>query len=432
VNEIRTTRRDFLKTSTAATALGAAIPHVFGTPQARGEEKNDRLNVASIGVGGRGSGIGHQAGRLGNMLACCDVDGQRADAFAAKYDGKCQTYGDYRRILDRKDIDAVTIGTPDHWHTKISIDAMKSGKDVYCEKPLTLTIEEGQQIGQVVKETGCVFQVGTQQRSEYGERFLKAVAIARSGRLGKTLRAISSVGQASSGGPFEETDPPAHLNWEMWLGQAPLVGYIKQRTHHDFRWWLEYSGGQVTDWGVHHTDIAMWALGAEHSGPTSIEGTGEFNNQDNCYNVAKSFDCTLDFAGGHQILITSGSNELIIEGEKGRIRVNRGGLTGKAVEEIQASEEETEWLAGEVKSLYRGKPIHGHMRNFFDCIKDRSLPISDVFTHHRSVSACHLANIAMLLGRKMTWDPEKEDFVGDAEGTAMLKREQRAPYQIEV
>ena len=202
-----TDRRQFLKTSATVTGALAATPYIWTTGDtfaAQNQSKNDRLSVAAIGNGGRGSAVGHQAGRLGDMVACCDVDKNRAAGFAKKYGDKCKTYGDYREVLDRKDIDVGTIGTPDHWHVKIAVEALQSGKDVYCEKPLTLTIDEGKIICRVVKETGRVFQVGTQQRSEYGNKFLKAVAIARSGRLGKKLRATSSVGSARSGGPFKE------------------------------------------------------------------------------------------------------------------------------------------------------------------------------------------------------------------------------------
>ena len=428
-----TNRRQFLKTSAGLTGALAATPYFHTNHDlfaAQNQAKNDRLSVAAIGNGGRGSAVGHQAGRLGDMVACCDVDKNRAAGFAKKYGEKCKTYGDYRQVLDRKDIDLVTIGTPDHWHVKIAIEAMQSGKDVYCEKPLTLTIDEGKKICRVVKETGRVFQVGTQQRSEYGNKFIKAVAIARSGRLGKKLRAISSVGGARSGGPFKSSDPPAHFDWNMWLGQAPMTPYIKERTHYQFRWWLEYSGGQVTDWGVHHTDIAMWALGLGDTGPTTIEGTGKFNRQPDCYNVAQTFNCTMDFANGHQIILNSGRNELILEGEKGRIRVNRGSLTGKIVEDIAKDKSEQQKLDEEVRKLYRGRPLQGHMQDLFSCIKDRALPISDVFTHHRSVSVCHLANIAMLCGRKLTWDPQKEDFVGDEQASSMVSRKQRKGFEI--
>ena len=422
-------RRQFIASGLVA---ASAAPYFFSPKDAFAQENNaanDKINVAAIGNGGRGSGIGHQAGRLGNMVACCDVDEQRAKGFASKY-GSCDTYQDYRKVLDRKDVDAVTIGTPDHWHTKIAIDAMKAGKDVYCEKPLTLTIDEGKLICKVVKETGRVFQVGTKQRSEYGSKFIQAVAIARSGRLGDNLHAVSSVGTAKSGGPFKSGEPPAHFDWNMWLGQAPDTPYIKERTHYQFRWWLEYSGGQVTDWGVHHTDIAMWALGHGETGPTTIEGKGTFNTQPDCYNVARDFDCTMTFADKTSIRLTSGPNELILAGDKGRIRVNRGSLTGKPVEEIMSSKSEQEKLNESVRELYGGNP-QPHMVNFFASIKSRKQPVSDVFTHHRSVSCCHLANIAMLTGRKLTWDPQKEDFVGDEQASAMVAREQRAGFEID-
>ena len=431
MKQTTTSRRSFLKRSTGAFAAATA-PSLWTGGRIRGEDKNEQLNVAAIGVGGRGSGIGRQASQFGNTIACCDVDSQRAAAFSQKHGDGCSTYSDYRRILERKDIDVVTIGTPDHWHTKISIEAMLAGKDVYCEKPLSLTIHEGQQINQVVRKTGRVFQVGTQQRSDYGHKFLKAVAIARSGRLGSKLKATVSVGKAKKGGPFTAGDVPRHLDWDMWLGQAPWTPYVKERAHYEFRWWFEYSGGQVTDWGVHHTDIAVWALGLEETGPTRIDGRGVFNRKKGCYNVAHSFDCTLDYDGGHQIVLNSDSNDLTIEGEKGRIQVNRSRIAGKPIEDILESKTERDSLENEVHKLYRGMRMGGHMQNFFDCVRDRKLPISDVFTHHRSVSACHLANISMLLGRPLQWDPKKEDFVADSDASNMLKREQRAPYKIVV
>jgi len=250
-------RRDLLKGGVGFVA-GMAIPHVWVSPFSWAESPNERLNVAAIGVGGRGSKIGEQAAQLGNMVACADVHRGNAENFAKPFEGRCQVYKDYREVLDRKDVQVVTIGTPDHWHTKIAIDAMKAGKDVYCEKPLTLTIEESKLICEAVRRSGRVFQVGTQQRSEFDSMFLKAIVMARSGRLGKKLKAISSVGQATSGGPFANAEPPEFLDWDFWLGQAPKVPFCENRIGWNFRWWFEYSGGQVTDWGVHHTDIALW------------------------------------------------------------------------------------------------------------------------------------------------------------------------------
>ncbi len=422
------TRRSFLATSGAL----AATPYIFQNTNTFAQENNsanDKLGVGCIGLGGRGSGIARQALQLGTPVIACDVDKNRAEGFAKGAANNCPAVQDYRHVLDHKDVDVVTIGTPDHWHSKIAIDAMRAGKDVYCEKPLTLTVDEGIKICEVVKETGKVFQVGTQQRSEYGGAFLQAVAVCHLGWLGDNLQALSSVGTAQKGGPFTPSDPPANLDWNMWLGQAPDTDYIKERTHYQFRWWLEYSGGQVTDWGVHHTDIAMWALGLHETGPVSIEGKGTFDKRPNCYNVAHTFDALMKFKNGSSINLTSGKNELIIEGSQGKLRVNRGGITGKIVDEIKADKSLQEQLAAKVEEVYRGK-VTPHMVNFFNSVKSRKLPISDVFTHHRSVSVCHLANIAMRLDRKLTFDPDAQTFQGDDEANSMLSREQRKGFEV--
>jgi predicted dehydrogenase len=422
-------RRDFLrKSAPLAAACGVAANLTVMTPVQGGESKTDRPGVAAIGTGGRGSLIGHQAGSRGRVVACCDVDRKRAEGFAARYDGKCQIFGDYRRVLDRKDVDVVTVGSPDHWHAKIVVEAMKAGKDVYCEKPLTLTIDEGKVICRVARETGRIVQVGTQQRSEFGTLFLQAVVLARSGRLGDKLRATASVGQAKRGGPFSAATPPANLDWDHWLGQAPKVPYCPQRTHYDFRWWWDYSGGQVTHWGVHHVDIAMWALGLANTGPTGVEGRGNMPKIANGFEVPTTFRCVMKFAGGAAIELNSDKNSLVIEGSEGRIAVDRRHLTGKPFESL--TKREKDWLREEVVKLYRGKQPGSHIGNFLECVKDRSQPIADVFTHHRSLTACHLCNISMRLGRKLRWDPAKEDVLGDAEATSMLSRKQREGYAL--
>ncbi len=227
-------RRAFLKTAGTTVVSTALIPYVFSTKTIRAQSANDKLGVGAIGTSiytdrytgagdhpGRGAVIGHQAGKLGNVLAVADVNQRNAEFFAKDYDGQCKIYGDYRDLLARDDIDVVTIGTPDHWHAKIAIDAMRAGKHVYCEKPLSLTIREGQQACKVATETGKVFQVGTQQRSEFEQVFLKAVAIAQSGMLGDKLDCLISVGTGEKGGPFRYTPVPEYLDWDRWLGQAP-------------------------------------------------------------------------------------------------------------------------------------------------------------------------------------------------------------------
>ncbi|MFW5693134.1 MAG: Gfo/Idh/MocA family protein [Thermoguttaceae bacterium] len=440
-------RRGFLQRSTALAAAGAAVPYFFSSQVAKAKAANDRLGVGSIGTGGQGSGIGHGAAGRGEMRACADVDLSHAERFAQRYEGRCAVYQDYRKVLERDDIQVVTIGTPDHWHTKIAIEAMLAGKHIYCEKPLTLTIEEGQLICKVAKQTGVVFQVGSQQRSDRG-RFLTAVALARSGRLGKTLTATCSLGGGPSGGPFPTADPPAHLDWNAWLGQCPVVPYTPQRCHGNFRWWLEYSGGKLTDWGAHHVDIAQWGLGHETTGPVEIEGEGNFPNipddfdpvafyagkQEipNGFNTATTFKVTAGFADGAKMIIQHGpDNGVWFEGDKGRIFVNRGRITGKPIEEL--TDADREWLAEETAKLYKGAPFQGgHIGNFFWCIENGGEPVSDVFTHHRAVSTCHMANHAMLLGRKLRWDPAKEDFLGDDAASALVARPRRAPYDIKI
>lgn len=440
-------RRDFLKTGAGLAAAGFTAPYLLTGARAMAADpcKYD-LTVAAIGVGGRGTQISVPASRLANLVACADVHLGNAGKFAEKVSGKCDIYQDYRKVLDRKDVDAVTIGTPDHWHTKIAIDAMNAGKDVYCEKPLTLTIDESRLICKAVKDTGKVFQVGTQQRSEFQKCFLEAVAIARSGKLGDKLTATASVGEGAVGGPFVTAEPPKELAWDFWLGQAPEVAFTPERIGWTFRWWYDYSGGQVTDWGVHHTDIGLWALGGDQTGIADIEGKGDFPlgrelvrdymlgrkslaDLPNAYNTPKSFACTMNLPNGNVLKLTSGNNDLLIEGDKGRLAVNRGGLRGQFVEKLKKEPGGQEWLDEQVAKLYRGKPIRGHMANFFDCVLDRSLPISDVFSHCNSVNACHSANIALLLERKITWDREKQQF-DDDEANQLVRREQRKPYSI--
>ena len=442
-----TSRREFLKKSGVTTALGLAAPYVF-TSQAKAiESKNDRFTVASIGVGGRGRGIGEQLKARGDCVAVCDVDRHHAEGFRGD-NSKIQIYEDYRELLDRKDIDLVTIGTPDHWHTAIVLYALQAGKDVYCEKPLTLTIDEGKLLCRAVEESGRIVQVGTQQRSEFGQLFLQAVAIAHSGRLGKIKKLTVGVGGAPKGGPFEKSDPPSHLNFEMWLGQTPKVDYIRERTHWGFRWWYEYSGGKMTDWGAHHIDIAQWAIGMLDSGPRTIEPLSvthpvEFKDgyptDTTSFNAATAFKVKCVYPNGVEMIVQDENNGILIEGDKGRIFVNRGKIVGKPAEEIfgdekkgiPRNEEKVAELRQQIATLFAGREPKKHMDNFLDAVKDRNLPISDVFTHHRSVTTCHLANIAMRLDRKITWDSKAELAVGDDEiNSQWLKREQRKGYEF--
>jgi len=452
-------RRGFLKQTTAAALAAGSIRFWHSERPARAayDSPNERLQFGGIGTGNRWHAIGRQAMRFADCVAVCDVDANHADeckGLAEKTQGtkgshrKVDVYEDYRHVLDRKDIDVVVIATPDHWHTKICIEALKAGKDIYCEKPLTLTIEEGKLLRKVLTETKRVFQVGTQQRTEMGRRFLKAIAIIRDGRIGKVKKVTCNIGGAPTSGHIPVAPVPKGLNWERWLGQAPLVEYRYKpdgrwghsRCHYEFRWWYEYSGGKLTDWGAHHVDIAQWAI--EQNGPDQGVAVVEpvmaehpvplkngMPTLDDRYNTATKFDIKCIFPNGVEMHIVSHSpegNGILFEGTDGKIFVSRSKLTGEAVDELKKRPLPEDAIV----KLYRGKQPTSHMQNFFDCVKSRELPISDVYTHHRALTTCHLAAIAIRLNRRLEWDPKTEQITNDSEANKWLSREQRKGYEI--
>jgi predicted dehydrogenase len=287
-----------------AAAAGAVVPYIPWTQSAfANASANDRPRIGCIGVGSMGTGDAHGHSNFGDILAVCDVDSNHADR--AKNDprigkGKADVYADYRKVLERKDIDVVSIVTPDHWHVKIAIEALAAGKHVFCQKPLTLTLEENQLIRNACKKySDRVFLVGTQQRSDR-DRFLRAINMVQKGMLGDITNITVGINGGDVGGPFKKSEPPANLDWNMWLGQAPMVDYIDKRCHYQFRWWYEYSGGKFTDWGAHHVDIATWAIGydKEGMGPVEIDGTDAkhpvpfkdgYPTQDDSYNTAHDY-----------------------------------------------------------------------------------------------------------------------------------------------
>ncbi len=411
-------------------------PYFFTSDAEAGDKprgKNDRFSIGAIGMRYQGSVITEKAVPYGDVVAICDVDRQIAEKAKVQFGGKAELYEDYRKLLERKDLDVLLIGTPDHWHTKMVIDACRAGLDVYVEKPLTLTVDEGKLLTKVVRQTGRVVQVGSWQRSDH--RFRLAVEIARQGRLGQIKRVDVVQGKNKKGGPFKAKDQPPHLNWDLWQGQTPAMPYTQERCHYTFRWWYEYSGGQMTDWGAHHLDIGQWAIGAD---PIEVEGKATYPQIKNGYNVAVDYAATYKYPSGAIMTVKdTGQNGLLITGEKGRIFVNRGQLTGKPVEELLQDP-----LPREKYRLYAhdnldrppraGKldAIVNHMGNFFDCVRTRQRPISNVWSQHRSVTTCHLANIAMRVGRPIRWDAKEEQIVGDAEAGAMLARQQRQGYEV--
>lgn len=434
-----TSRRNFL--SICGAAAGAMMISTDRTMADDTKSPNARPRVGCIGTGGMGRGDANAAKRYGDIVSVCDVD--RGHAESANKDiagGKAEVYEDYRKLLDRKDIDIVTVSTPDHWHTKITVDAMRSGKDVYCQKPLTLTIDEGKLLCRVTKETGRVLQVGTQQRSEDNNMFLKAVAMVQGGRIGKVKKVTCAIGGGPKGGPFAKTKPPANFNWNVWLGQTPDVEFIKERGHGNFRWWYEYSGGKLTDWGAHHVDIAQWAIGMDQSGPDSIQVVSATHPvklekgipiADDQYNTAMTFNIRCIFANGVEINIRENApdlgfdNGILFEGENGKFFVSRSKLTGEPVDELKKNPIDQAVLV----KLRKGKRLDSHMGNFIECCRDRSVPVSDVWSHHRALTTCHLSNIAIRLGRDLKWNPSTEQIIGDPEANEWLGRKQRSGFE---
>ncbi len=430
-------RRRLLASATTAAATAAAGYWSFPSPaRAALSSLNDRPGMGAIGLRYQGSVITEKALPYADLVAVCDVDQHIRETARSAFGGKAALSEDYRKLLDRPDVDLVMIGTPDHWHTKMVIDACRAGKDIYVEKPLTLTIDEGKHLRKVVRETGRVVQVGTWQRSDV--RFRHACELVRAGTLGALRRVVVTIDPNPGGGPFENVPCPKHINWDLWLGQAPLVPYCEERCHYTFRWWYEYSGGKMTDWGAHHIDIAQWGLGAEHSGPVSIEGRGTFPEIGNGYNTPTWFSAQARYANGVELQIRcEGAIGVRFEGAAGSLQVTRGSI----VSDPPGLLEETRLERGQYQ-LYphdlafapkvgKLESIENHMHNFFDCVRNRETPISDVESQHRSATVCHLANIAMRLGKPLTWDPDQESIVGDSEAASLLAREQRRGFEIQ-
>ena len=420
------TRRRFLK---ASALLGAGIAAPWTAPsRALALQQNapsNRIAIGHIGVGGMGSG--HLGGMIGNsrvrVVAVCDVDTSRRMAAKKRVEDQygqgyvCAEHNDFRDLLDRKDIDAVVIAVPDHWHALVAIYACKAGKDIYCEKPLTLTIEEGRTLVDTVRRYGRVFQVGSQQRSESNFRF--ACELVRSGYIGKLHTIRTGFGASPQMGWEPEESPPPGLDWNLWLGPAPFKNYSKNRCFYQFRWIYDYSGGQMTDWGAHHNDIAQWGNGTELSGPTLIDGRGEFP-KDGLWDTATKIHVEYSYKNGVKLICGEGHGAKF-EGTDGWVHVDRGFLQTGPDELLRVK------LGPNDVHLYESP---GHHANWLDCIASRARTICDVEIGYRSVSVCHLGNISMRLGRPVRWDPDAEKVLGDEEASRFLSKPMRAPWHL--
>lgn len=412
-------RRAFLAASTAITAPYFVPFRAFGA--------NERIVTAHIGLGGQGSGnLNAFIGKGAVPAALCDVDSGRlakAIKFADDKNHKCDGYGDYRKILERKDIDAVVISTPDHWHALPTIHACQAGKDVYCEKPLSLTVAEGRQMVDAARKHQRIVQTGSQQRSD--DRFRLACELVRSGRLGKISEVQVALPNSNfSGPPVPDSEPPKELDYDMWLGPAPQRPYNQKRVHYNFRFFWDYSGGQMTNFGAHHIDIAQWGLGMDESGPVSVEGTAQFHPE-HWYEVTMACRLVNTYANGVKLIVGQGQKDIkgavTFIGEKGKIFVDRGKISSDPGDLLK------EPLTESDVHLYKSP---NHHANFLECIKTRKLPICDVEIGHRSATVCHLNNIVARIGRKILWDAAKETIVGDAEAAAMLSRPYRQPWKL--
>ena len=431
-------RRSFIKASAVAIGLPYIVPSsVFGA-----NAPSNRINVGCIGVGRMGLGDITDIQGLDDVriVATCDVDSNRAE-YAKKFvEGKyakqtesgeykgCTAYGDYRDLVARNDIDAVMICTPDHWHVLPAIAAAKAGKDIFLQKPMSLTIEEGRVLSDTVKRYGNVFTIGSQQRSDYRFRF--ACELVRNGRIGK-LQTIKIGFGLDPAGSIEQTMPvPANLNYDMWLGPAQWSPYTEKRvnpkTGYGRPGWLrirDYGSGMITGWGAHHLDIAQWGMGVEEGGPISVEGWGDFP-KDGLWDVHTKFHLEYEYASGVKMMVAGNEvykQGVLFEGTEGWVQVRRGGIDAGPKSLL------TSKIGPNEIHLYESKH---HKANFIECIKTRAETVAPVEVGHRSCSACILGGIAMELGRKLKWNPDKELFIGDDDANKMISRPMRGPWRL--
>ena len=427
----RVTRRCFLnRTAVALAAAGA--PHIVPSSASGAEGRvapSNRITVGCIGVGPQGSGL--MRNFLGNpaaqVVAVCDVQAPRRDAAREAVNehyknADCAAYNDFRELLAREDIDAVVIASPDHWHVPHAIAAAKAGKDMYVEKPLMLSLNQGQALRETIRRYGRVFQYGTQQRSSREFRF--ACELARNGRIGDlhTIKVGSPASRVSE--TLTPMPVPDWLDYDLWLGPAPWAPYSEKRIVNDY-WWhnSHYALGFVAGWGIHHVDIAQWGNATDLSGPIEAEGTGVFPKEGFC-DCAVKWNVVLRYANGVTLdYADEGRNRhgITFEGAEGWVHVARGFIDADPKGLLQST-----FGPGEVH-LYRSG---NHVGNFLDCVKTRAETVCPIDVAVRSDMICHLSDIAMRLERKLRWNPQSERFENDEEANRMLTRAMRHPWRV--
>ena len=446
-------RRDFLKTTIPALAAGFAFPTVIpGTALGLSGTvaPSNRITLGIIGTGNQGFNDINSFLRdeRVQIVAVCDVNRESAGYWEGKVGGReparrlveghyakyrratayrgCSITGEYRDLLGRGDIDAVEVCTPDHWHAIMVIDACNAKKDIYCQKPLSLTIAEGRAMSSAVSRSHVVFQTGSQQRSD--KRFRRACELVRNGRIGDlvSVRVGLPGGRtdyAKTGGRKKTEPVPAGFDYNRWFGPAPDAPYAPARCHVNFRWIYDYSGGNVTDWGGHHPDCAQWGMGTELTGPVEIRNAKAAFSPDPLWNTATEFYFEAVYENGIPMIVSSRERMgVTFEGTKGKIYVNRGTLEAEPSSILDSK------LSPDEIHLYSSDD---HFRNFIDCVISRQPTAAPVEVAHRSITICHLGNIAMRLSRqKLRWDPRTEQIIGDDEASKMLTRPYRAPWNL--
>ncbi len=426
-------RRRFLKGAGAAAVGAAAFPYVVPSSVLGAGAPSGKIVMGCIGVGSQGTGNMNGFLEKGDarIVAVCDVDKGHRDNAKRRVDAKygnsdCKTYHDFRELIARDDIDALSLALPDHWHSIPVITAAAAGKDMYGEKPLSRTIGESKAMVEAVHRYNRIWQTGSWQRSV--QHFRRACELVINGRAGKISKV--EVGLPTGGGTGNPpvSPVPEGLDWNFWLGPAPwkpFMKYSNRAPHWDWRWIMDYSGGQLTDWAGHHIDIAHWGLGLDRTGPVEVEGKGVYPS-DGIYDAPMQYKFTCKYANGIEMIV---ANDRQVPhgmgtcwyGDKGWIHVSRAGLSAEPKSILD------EIIGPDETRLYES---NDHQQNFLDCVKTRKETITPIEVAYRSISVAHLGEIAMLLGRKVQWDPDKQVFVNDETANRMMLRPMRSPWTL--
>ncbi|MBN2019316.1 MAG: Gfo/Idh/MocA family oxidoreductase [Sedimentisphaerales bacterium] len=420
-------RREFLRKGIAAGAV-YAMPLVLPSSVFGENAPSNRITIGIIGTGSQGilNLRGFINKPLAEIVAVCDVDlSHREQARRRAKLPEGSSYNDFRELLARDDIDAVVVSTPDHWHALISITAAKAGKDVYCEKPLAYNVAEGRALCDTVKRYGRVLQTGSHQRSD--KNFRLACELVRNGRIGKLRTIKVEIPENRNPNPltWKVESPPAGLDYNLWVGPAPYRPYIEQGCHYNWHFLYGFGSGQLTNWGAHMLDIAQWGNDADMTGPVEVSGTAEFPKE-GLFETPLRYDLEYTYANGVRLLCSTGKPDgpethVRFEGDRGWIFVSRNRFFSEPQSLIQSK------ISPNEIHLYRSSD---HQQNFLDCVRQRTQPVADAETGHRSATVCHIGGIAVMLGRKLRWDTVKECFISDDQANRMLSRPMRPPWHL--